>query len=47
MANVQLGLYVGPVTSGVSVPCHWIPFPVPGLPGCASVEEDVPSSAEI
>ena len=29
----------------VSFPCHWILFPVPGLPGWASVEEDVPSPA--
>lgn len=27
-----------------SVPCHWIPFPLPKLPGRASVGEDVPSS---
>ena len=30
--NVQLGLYVGPLTSGmgsvsISIPCHWIYFP--------------------
>jgi hypothetical protein len=50
-ANVQLGLHVRPLTSGVewgwggaisvSVLCHLIPFPE--LLGWASVGEDVPS----
>jgi hypothetical protein len=48
---MQLGLYVGPTTGRagailVSVPCHWILFPLPGLPGWASVGEDVPSPVE-
>ena len=47
VANAQL---VGPLTSraGVvsdSVPCCWIPFPLPKLSGWASVGEDVPSPA--
>jgi hypothetical protein len=29
----------------VSVPCHWIPFPLTALPGWASVRDDVLSSA--
>jgi hypothetical protein len=29
----------------ISVACHWIPSPMPGLPGWASVEEDTPSPA--
>lgn len=29
----------------LSVPCHWILFPLPGLPGWTSVGEDVCSPA--
>ena len=42
---------MGALTSGwglsVTVPCHWIPFPLLGLPGWASEGEDVPSPAEV
>ena len=40
-----LGLRVGPLTSGaeLSLTCCWILFPLPELPGWASVVEDVPS----
>lgn len=42
---------VGPLTSGVeavlvSIPCHWIPFPLPELTAWTSVGEDVPSSVK-
>ena len=30
---------------GLSVPCHWILFPLPGLPDWTSVQEDVTSPA--
>ena len=34
VANVQLGLHVGPLTSGVgAVWVCFLPFPLPGLPG--------------
>ena len=50
VTNVLLGLHVGAVTSGigaifVSVPCHWIPFPLPGVSDWTSVGEDEPSLA--
>jgi hypothetical protein len=48
VVNVQLGFHVGHRTNGaeaVLVPCHWIPFPLPGLPGWALVGEDVASPA--
>jgi hypothetical protein len=43
VAKVQLGLHVGPLTSeagavSVSVPCHWVPFPLPGPSGWVSVK---------
>lgn len=43
---MQLCHPVGPLTIGVGavlvyVPCHWIPFPLPGLPGGALVGKDV------
>lgn len=48
--NLQVSLHMGPLTSGVwgvlvSVSCHWIPFPLHGLSGCASVKEGVSSLA--
>lgn len=47
---MQLGLHVGPLTSGaraalVFVSCHWITFVLPELPGWASVGDDMPSPA--
>jgi hypothetical protein len=44
VANMQLGLHVCPLRSGTEVPWPWISFPLPGLPGWASVGEDVPSA---
>ena len=46
VADVQLGLHVGPLTVGtraVSDPIasHWIPIPLSRLPGWTSVGEDV------
>lgn len=37
---------MGPLTSGLgtisdSAVCHWVPFPVPGLPGGASLGEEI------
>ena len=51
VADVQLSLHVGPPTTGAwavfnAVACLWNTFPLTGLPGLASVREDVPSSAE-
>lgn len=48
--NLQVSLHMGPLTSGVggvlvSVSCHWILFLLHGLPGWASVKEDVSSLA--
>ena len=53
VANVQLGLHTGPPTAGAgavphSVTCLCVdPLPLAGLPCLSSVEEDVPSPAEI
>lgn len=50
LANLQVGLHIGPLTSemegcfGIG-PCHWDPFSLPGLLGCASVEKGMPSLA--
>ena len=50
IANVQFCLHVGLLTSeagavSVTVSCHCIPFPLPGLSGCASMGENVPNLA--
>ena len=47
-SNVKLSLHVSLLISrvavaSVSIPYHRIPFPLPILPGWASVGEDVPS----
>jgi len=51
VTNMRLGLHVGSLARGVgvvlvSVPCHWIFFPLPGLPCWVSVGEVISSSAE-
>lgn len=50
VVNVQPGLHVGCLTNVnvaglVSVPCHWIPFTLPGLPRWTSMGKEVPSPA--